>query len=111
MFVRAIANAARWAGLYPQKQFGRRGMYPPEGAIDKVVPKTDIMTCTSRAGTVIFCDTTGMHKGGYSISKARGMFTAVYVAEGDLIKPKYKYPVGFSEKLATLNPVSKFAVK
>ena len=100
----------RWRRLFPQKQFGRRGMYPPEGAVDEVVPKTDIRVCTGRTGTVIFCDTTGLHKGGYSLSKPRSMSTSVYVAEGDMTKRKFKYPTDFKEQISTLSAVSRFAV-
>lgn len=100
----------RWRRLFPQKQFGRRGIYPSGGAVDKVVPKSDIKVCTGRAGTVIFCDTTGLHKGGYSLSKPRGMSTSVYMAEGDTTKRKFKHPTDFKERARTLSAVSRFAV-
>jgi hypothetical protein len=101
----------RWGSLFPQKQFGRRGMYPPEGAVDEAVSKSDIRVCTGRAGTVIFCDTTGLHKGGYSISKPRIMSTSVYVAEGDVIKRRFRYPTDFEERISTLGAISRFALK
>lgn len=100
----------RWRRLFPQKQFGLHGIYPREGAVDRVLPKSDIKVCTGSAGTVIFCDTIGMHKGGYSLSKARIMYTSVYVAEGDVIKPKFRYPQDFNEGIDVLGSASRFAV-
>ena len=100
----------QWRRLFAQKQFGRRGIYPPEGVVDKVVPKSDIRVCTGRAGTVIFCDTTGLHRGGYSVSKSRVMYTSVYVAEGDVIKRKFRYPEDFDVRIKALGPTSRFAV-
>ena len=39
------------------------------------VPKNDIRVCTGRAGTVVFCDTTTLHRGGYATKSERTMFT------------------------------------
>jgi hypothetical protein len=108
-YVRQSHAGGQWGKLFPQKQFGRGGIYPPEGAVDKVVPKSDLQVCTGRAGTIIFCDTTGLHKGGYSLSRPRIMHTSVYVAAGDVIKPKFQHPADFSVRLLALHPVSRFA--
>lgn len=100
----------RWRTLFPQKQFGRHGFYPPEGSVDHIVPKDDMKCCIGRAGTVIFCDTTGLHKGGFSTSKQRIMFTSAYVAKGDVQRPEFRYPTDFKERAKQLNVVSQFAV-
>ena len=103
-------GGGRWRRLFPQKQFGLHGIYPGEGAVDKVVPKSDMKVCTGTAGAVIFCDTTGLRKGGYSLSKSRVMHTSMYVAEGDAKKPKFRYPQDFREQIHALSAVSRFAV-
>ena len=103
-------SGGHWRRLFPQKQFGRRGIYPPEGAMDKAVPKSDIKVCTGRAGTVIFCDTTGLHKGGYSTSNRRIMYTSVYAAEGDAYNFKGGQSIDLREGITTLNAVSRYAV-
>lgn len=100
----------RWRGLYPQRTFGKHGIYPPDGEVEKSVPRDEIKFCTGRAGTVIFCDTIGLHCGAQSISRTRVMFTGVYVAERDFIKPKFQYPLNFRDQIAKLNIVSRFAV-
>jgi ectoine hydroxylase-related dioxygenase (phytanoyl-CoA dioxygenase family) len=100
----------RWRTLFPQKQFGRHGFYPPQGSVDQIVPKDDVKCCTGRAGTVIFCDTTGLHKGGFSISKQRVMFTSAYVAKGDVQRPEFRYPTNFKEHAKQLDAISRFAI-
>ena len=102
--------SGRLGTLFPQRQFGRHGFYPPEGSVEKQVSKNDIKSFIGRAGTVVFCDTTGLHKGGYSISRTRIMFTSMFATEGDVIKPMFKYPIDFQERTNTLNTVSRFTV-
>lgn len=66
----------KWRGIFPQRP--PQGMYPAEGAIEAIVPPEDIKVCTGRAGTVIFCDTSGLHKGGYAVSRERIMLIIGY---------------------------------
>ena len=40
------------------------------------------ISCTGDAGTIIFCDTTGLHKGGHSISKPRYLLNACFRSNG-----------------------------
>ena len=109
-YIRQSHASGKLGSLFPQRQFGRHGFYPPEGSVEKQVSNNDIKSCIGRAGTVVFCDTTGLHKGGYSISKPRIMFTSMFATEGDFIRPMFKYPIDFQERMNTLNAVSHFTV-
>ena len=102
----------RLGRLFPQKQFGRRGMYPPSGAVGRAVPESDIRVCTGRAGTVILSDTSGLHRGGHSITRSRTMFTAMYVAEADVIETKFRWSERGpdQDRLDALHPVSRYAL-
>ena len=40
------------------------------------------ISCTGDAGTIIFCDTTGLHKGGHSLSKPRYLLNACFRSNG-----------------------------
>ena len=110
MYVLRTHDGGNRRRLFPQKQFGRHGVYPPEGAVDEAVPKSDIKVSTGRAGTVIFCDTTGIHKGGYSISKPRVMYTSVYAPQGDVIKSLITYPKDLNQRIGSLERVPRYAV-
>jgi len=93
-----------------QIQFGRHGCYPPDGLVERVVPEDELRACTGRAGTLIFCNTLGLHKGGFSTGNRRIMYTSTFVGEGDRLKPIFKVPEGFATQLPALDPVSRFAV-
>ena len=101
---------AKFGKIFPQRQFGRHGFYPRDGAVEKLVSKNDIMVCNGIKGSIIFCDTIGLHKGGFSISKHRIMCTSTYMSEGEFIKRRYSHPIDAKEKISKLHPVSQFAV-
>lgn len=69
-------GSPRYGHLFPQSV--PLGSYPPIGAVEGAVNQKDIVSATGKAGTIIFCDTAGLHRGGYARSKSRFMFTAFY---------------------------------
>jgi hypothetical protein len=75
-YIPGTHNGGRFRRVIPQTI--RISRYPPEGAIEKRFPEDRRQVCTGPAGTLIFADTTGFHKGGHSITAARLLFTAVY---------------------------------
>lgn len=56
------------------------------------IPEQEILTCVGKAGTVIFADTTGLHRGGYATEKERIMFTAEYSSPSTLLEAFFKIP-------------------
>jgi len=110
MYVRGSQYGGVYRRFFPQRL--PRGYYPPEGAVEKIIPSTEIQTLTGKAGTIIFADTTGIHRGGYATKKERIMFTAAYSSgavkrehstswrPSPLLQRQYK----------TLHPLAQFAV-
>ncbi len=98
MFVKGSNRTGRWGRMWRPSQ--PNGIYPPDGAVEVSEMKADITPCFGRAGTLVFCDTTGLHKGGYSTTKERVMATLYYVSPGSLQKPN------FSLSPATLEALS-----
>lgn len=78
----------KWGRLFPQQP--PQGVYPPAGAVEKVVPKEDIKMCLGKSGTLIFADTAGLHRGGLSTQKSRLMFVAGYVLQTGLEPRKFE---------------------
>ena len=81
----------RWGGLFPQN--------PPQGSIDideksvaEKVSEANFKIATGKAGTVLFCDTAGIHRGGHARSKQRLMFTGGFCSQASLWLPKFLYP-------------------
>lgn len=84
------------------------GIYPPDGAVEKSVNATDIVVATGKAGTVIFCDTAGLHRGGHAKSKSRFMFTAFYPSDKWTEKTHYK--VADTLKKTELSTAAQYAI-
>ncbi len=66
--------SGKWRHLFPQQ--------PPRGSngIDSEIPTDDRVVCTGKAGTVIFCDTSGLHRGGHAKSNNRFMYTSIFMS-------------------------------
>ena len=58
--------------------------------LEKIFSKDQILRCVGKAGTFIFCDTKGLHKGGHATKNPRILFNAVYLTDGALPDEKKK---------------------
>ena len=82
--------------------------YPGKENVEKLLGDK-IISCYGKAGTVILADTSGLHRGGYSTTKPRLMFKALYTTTGNFgnNKPRYKLPAIIP---AELTKQQKFAI-
>lgn len=89
-----------------------RGSLPPDEKIKKIIPKENMHVCTAPAGTIIFADPRGIHKGGYATKKHRIMSTLYYSSKASPWPLRYKYPENFKQTLASLNlsPAQRYAL-
>lgn len=87
----------QWAEVFPQRP--PIGFYPLDGAVETVLPPEAVKTCTGRAGTVIFCDTTGLHKGGYATEKERVMYTGGYFSSASPWRTDFRQPADLATAL------------
>ena len=60
---------------------------------------------------MIFCDTSGLHRGGYATAKTRLMFTAVYVSTACTSPIMYRKPGDLASRLKDLAPVQRYALE
>ena len=58
--------------------------YPTEEELESRVPATAVQTFTGPAGTLLFCNTAGFHRGGFSTTKPRVLATATYSSPASL---------------------------
>ena len=74
--------------------------YPKKGEVIRLL-SDKIKTCYGKVGTIIFADTAGLHRGGYSTTKPRLMFKVLYTTTGNFgnNKPRYRLPVELPEEL------------
>jgi len=69
-------SKGKYSKLAPQVLPG--GSYPEEKMINQNVNKSDLVTAIGSPGTIIFCDTAGLHRGGLATNDERIMATAFY---------------------------------
>mgnify|MGYP001560507948 CR=1 FL=1 len=101
-------DGGKWRHLFPQEP--PRGSPPMPSNVDDFIPKEDRVVCTGKAGTIIFCDTSGLHKGGYVTRNNRIMYTSVYTSSASLDPIRYLFPTDFSKSSSVLDPKARFAV-
>jgi hypothetical protein len=58
--------------------------YPDEAAVDRMVSSGARYQATGVAGTLIFCDTSGLHRGGVSVGAPRVVATWTYVTPASI---------------------------
>lgn len=63
--------------------------YPPEGAIDNIIPPSSHIILKGRPGTLVFCDTAGLHRGGIAKAESRILATAAFVTPASLHGRRY----------------------
>lgn len=88
IYIKGSQYGGRFGHLFPQNP--PRGSYPLEAEVLRMAPKDAMVTATGKAGTVIFCDTAGIHKGGYATKNTRLMFTAGYRSPASPWPVRYK---------------------
>lgn len=110
IYIKGSHFEGKYGNLFPPEP--PRGSLPPAEEVKKLIPEQDIITCTAPAGTVIFCDTRGIHKGGYVIKNHRVMSTFYYSSRASQWPVRYQYPKNFKATIASYNfsPAQKYAL-
>jgi hypothetical protein len=106
-YLRGSQQGGPYRKHYPQKF--PQGSYPPAGAVEKLADPKDILTCLGRAGTIIFADTSGLHKGGFSTTTARLMYTAGFSSFASHCPRMYAFPQDLS-RVKELSPSAQYAL-
>jgi hypothetical protein len=109
-YIPASRRGGRHAGLCPMPAGqGVDGyLHPPEALIEAHVPREDRVCCASPVGSVVFCDTSGLHRGGYAQDRPRLIATWAYY------RPSAQVPRDFrclaDGKVAPATPAAAFAL-
>lgn len=100
----------RFGGAFPQQP--PLGSYPPTEEVEKRIPCEAMKMYTGPAGTLIFCDTSGLHRGGYATTKDRVMFTAGYRTPASPSETRYRLSEGALESADSkkLRPAARAAL-
>lgn len=99
----------KWRNIFPQRP--PMGSYPPKEELESLVKPKDIKICTGKAGTLIFCDTSGLHRGGHSVDKRRIMFAGTFVTEAGLKYHKPNYRIKSRKKdMSSLSKIARYSL-
>lgn len=94
--------------LFPQKT--PEGVYMKEEELKEKIPTENMKKMTGKAGTVIFCDTSGIHKGGYATKNERLMFTAFFSSTSFIENPTYSFTKDFKIADISISQEARFAI-
>ena len=97
-YVRGSQEGGKWRHWYPQIA-PRGGSIPSDDLVLKHIPRQDILIATAKAGTLIFCDTSGLHRGGYATEHERIMFTVGYCSRANPWPTRFRRAAGFENDL------------
>jgi hypothetical protein len=81
-YVPGSTGSGPYSGEWPWEPLGTN--YPPHNELVERVPESAIRTFTAPRGTLILCDTSGFHRGGFATAKPRVLATATYSSPASL---------------------------
>jgi hypothetical protein len=71
-----------YADSWPWEPLGQN--YPTEEELEALIPSSSVRAFTAPKGTLIFCNTAGFHRGGFSTTDPRVLATATYSSPASL---------------------------
>ncbi len=95
-----------YADVWPWQPLGQN--YPTEEELEALVPSSSIRAFTAPAGTLIFCNTAGFHRGGFSTTDPRVLATATYSSPASLASLTVR-SYSFAGSLDQLDEPARFA--
>jgi hypothetical protein len=106
-YVAGSQPAGPYAGAWPWKPLGKN--YPSEGELEQRVPESAVQTFVGPKATLVFCNTSGFHRGGFSTTAPRILATATYSSPASLASlTERSYSLAGSPD--ELDEVTRFAV-
>ena len=95
------ADAWRWQPLGEN--------YPTEGELEERIPASAAKVFTAPKGTIIFCNTAGFHRGGFSTTEPRVLATVTYSSPASLASLTVQ-SYRFTGSLDALDEPTRFAL-
>lgn len=106
-YMRGSPSGGRHGGLWPWEEKNR---YVEAPELEAAIPAEERLTLTGGAGTIIFADTGGFHRGGFARTKPRILSTFTYLVD-DEKKGKRRFDVDFRGRREELPPQVRFALE
>lgn len=81
-YVPGSAPGGRYGDAWPWRPLGEN--YPPEQELESRIPADAVEVFTGPKGTLLFCNTSGFHRGGFATTAPRVLATATYSSPASL---------------------------
>jgi ectoine hydroxylase-related dioxygenase (phytanoyl-CoA dioxygenase family) len=81
-YVPGSQPGGQYADAWPWEPLGKN--YPTEEELEALIPSSSVRAFTAPKGTLIFCNTAGFHRGGFSTTRPRVLATATYSSPASL---------------------------
>jgi hypothetical protein len=105
-YVAGSQQGGLWRDLWPWRHAASR--YVPEGELEAAIPESEWVTAAGDAGTLVLCDTSGLHRGGPSVGGCRLLATWTFVTPASLLPRRFRLAEG--EDLSRLSPEARVAL-
>jgi hypothetical protein len=106
-YVPGSAPGGRHGDAWPWRPLGEN--YPPESELEQRLPPEDFKTFTGPTGTLLFCNTSGFHRGGFATAKPRVLATVTYSSPASLASLTER-SYRFTGSLDELDEATRFAL-
>lgn len=102
----------KWKNIFPMNKYRKAGYVLSGKDVGEFLKdnnaESDVISAIGKAGTVIFADTLGIHKGGYTLTEPRIMTITLFEPPSSLGGRNYKAPA--KDALKGLNSPASYAL-
>ena len=106
-YVRGSAEGGKYGSLFPWQD---EEVYPDQDELDRAVDDADKVALTGGVGSVVICDTSGFHRGGFAKSKPRILSYHTYLSDEGNRRHKRKFDVVSDNGDGDLTDAARFAL-
>ncbi len=96
--------------LFPQRKPHSVRLSPTDAEMEANIPADKFVVCTGRKGTLVICDATGLHRGGYCTENRRIMVLTDFASNHRFRSTlRLSYPQSTNELREALSPQGQYA--
>jgi hypothetical protein len=106
-YLRGSPTGGKYGALWPWQD---KEVYPDQDEFAAAVDSTDCAVLTGPPGTMVICDTSGFHRGGFARSKPRILSYLTYLSDDASRRHRRKFDVDWSAWDGELSPPARYAL-
>ena len=105
-YIRGSTGGGKYGSLWPWED---EEVYPDQQEFAAAIDQADYITLAGPPGTIIICDTSGFHRGGYARSKPRILSYLTYLSDDGNRRHRRKFDVDLTAD-GDLSPAARYAL-